>query len=163
MRHKLDTIDRRILELLRNDGRMPNAALAKEVGISPPPCLRRLRALEEAGFIKGYQAVIDDQQLGYNCTVFTGVRLKGNTAEALSSFGARFATWPEVREAHMLAGDVDYLLKIVTTSWESYQEFLAHTLMQAPEVAQVSSAPAVTVNTGNWRDVEEKQKTKNIA
>jgi DNA-binding Lrp family transcriptional regulator len=144
-RHKLDKIDKQILDYLRKDGRMPNATLSRLIGISPPPCLRRVRALEEAGYIKGYQAVMDEAKLGNHCMVFAGVRLKHNHADDLKAFSARIAVWSEVREAYMIAGDTDYILKIVMPSWEAYQVFLNETLTKAPEVAQVSSAPAVNV------------------
>ena len=123
-RVKLDQIDRRILADLQADGRMTNVEFAKHAGISAPPCLRRVRALEEAGFIKGYHAQIDPAALGYNVTVFAQVGLNSQAETDLIAFEAMVQDWPEVRECHMLAGETDFLLKIVAQDWDAYQKFL---------------------------------------
>src|SRR5689334_17955868 len=114
MRHiKLDRIDRRILRDLQADGRMTNVDLAKRAGISAPPCLRRVRALEEAGLIRGYHADINAEALGFGVTVFAHVGLSSQAEADLKAFETLIASWPEVREANMLAGETDFILKIV--------------------------------------------------
>ena len=139
-RVKLDHIDRRILADLQANGRMTNVELARRVGISAPPCLRRVRALEEGGFIAGYHAQIAPQALGYNVTVFAQVGLNSQAETDLRAFEAAVAQWPEVRECHMLAGETDFLLKIVAHDWDAYQRFLTSTLTAAPNIAHVKSA-----------------------
>src|SRR5690348_3196269 len=142
-RIKLDKIDRRILRDLQANGRMTNVDLAKRAGISAPPCLRRVRALEEAGFIRGYHADINPELLGFGVTVFAHVGLSSQAEPDLKAFETLALTWPEVREAHMLAGETDFLLKIVATDWDSYQRFLTTKLTAAPNVAHVRSALAI--------------------
>lgn len=142
-RVKLDRIDRRILHDLQADGRMTNVDLAKRAGISAPPCLRRVRALEEAGFIKGYHATVDPVALGFNVTVFAHVGLTSQAESDLKAFEEMVLGWPEVREAHMLAGETDFLLKIVAEDWDSYQRFLTTRLTAAPNISHVKSALAI--------------------
>ncbi len=139
-RVKLDRIDRRILADLQADGRMTNVDLARRAGISAPPCLRRVRALEEAGFIKGYHAEVDPQALGFNVTVFAHVGLNSQAEGDLRAFEALVRQWPEVRECHMLAGETDFLLKIVAQDWDDYQRFLTTRLTAAPNISHVKSA-----------------------
>jgi len=143
---KLDRIDRRILDLLQADGRMTNIALARRVGISPPPCLRRVRALEGAGLIRGYHADLAVEALGFMVTVFAQIGLRSQAETDLKAFENLVATWPEVREAHMLAGETDFLLKIVAPDWDSYQRFLSDRLTAAPNVAHVKSALVLRVS-----------------
>jgi DNA-binding Lrp family transcriptional regulator len=144
MRHvKLDKIDRRILRDLQADGRMTNVELARRAGISAPPCLRRVRALEEAGLIRGYHADVNPEALGYAVTVFAHVGLASQAEPDLKAFEVLVATWPEVREANMLAGETDFLLKIVAEDWDSYQRFLTTKLTAAPNVSHVKSALAI--------------------
>ena len=142
-RVKLDKIDRRILRDLQEDGRMTNVELARRAGISAPPCLRRVRALEETGFIQGYHAEVDAQALGYNVTVFAMVGLASQAEHDLRAFEARAASWPEVRECHMVAGEMDFLLKIVSHSWDEYQKFLTTELTVAENVNHVKSALSI--------------------
>ena len=118
-RVKLDEIDRRILADLQEDGRMTNVELARRVGISAPPCLRRVRALEEAGFIRGYHADLNAEQLGFGVGVFAMVGLNSQAESDLVAFENRVKTWPLVRECHMLAGEVDFILKIVARDWDT--------------------------------------------
>src|SRR5215813_13447722 len=139
-RAKLDRVDRRILQALQEDGRMTNVDLAGRVGISAPPCLRRVRALEEAGYIRGYHADVNPQALGFGVTVFAQVGLSSQAEPDLKAFEALVQTWPEVREAHMLAGETDFLLKIVAEDWDAYQRFLTTKLTAAPNVSHVKSA-----------------------
>jgi len=141
MRHiRLDRIDRRILRDLQDDGRMTNVELARRAGISAPPCLRRVRALEEAGYIRGYHADVNAEALGYGVTVFAHVGLSSQAEPDLKAFESLIASWPEVREANMLAGETDFLLKIVAPDWDSYQRFLTTKLTAAPNVSHVKSA-----------------------
>lgn len=109
----LDAIDRRILSELQADGRMTNVELARRAGISAPPCLRRVRRLEEAGVIRGYHADSDPQKLGWEITFFAVVGLDSQKETVLAAFEQLVATWPEVRECHMIRGGGDFLLKLV--------------------------------------------------
>jgi DNA-binding Lrp family transcriptional regulator len=145
-RIRLDRIDRRILQNLQADGRMTNVELAKRVGITAPPCLRRVRALEEAGLIRGYHAEVAPEALGFPLTVFAQVGLASQAESDLVAFEKLVRGWPEVREAHMLAGETDFLLKIVATDWDSYQRFLSARLTSAPNVAHVKSAMTLRVS-----------------
>jgi len=137
---KLDQIDRKILRDLQGDGRMTNVELSRRVGISAPPCLRRVRALEDAGFIRGYHAELEPTTLGYNVTVFAHVGLHSQAEPDLVAFETLIASWDEVRECHMLAGETDFLLKVVARDWESYQKFVTEKLTAAPNVSHVKSA-----------------------
>ncbi|MEM6904212.1 MAG: Lrp/AsnC family transcriptional regulator [Pseudomonadota bacterium] len=140
---KLDRIDRHILSDLQADGRMTNVDLAKRAGISAPPCLRRVRALEDNGFISGYHAHVNGKALGYDLTVFAQVGLTSQAEADLSAFEARVRDWPMVRECHMLAGETDFLLKIVAKDWDDYQRFLTTELTAADNVSHVKSAMAI--------------------
>jgi DNA-binding Lrp family transcriptional regulator len=142
-RIKLDKIDRKILLHLQQDGRMTNVDLAKQAGISAPPCLRRVRALEEAGYIKSYHAVLDSQAMGYGVTIFAQVKLVSQADGDLKKFESVLQSWPMVREAHMLAGETDFLLKVVAQDWDDYQRFLTEKLTAAPNVTSVKSSLAV--------------------
>ncbi|HZH28223.1 MAG TPA: Lrp/AsnC family transcriptional regulator [Azospirillaceae bacterium] len=142
-RVKLDRIDRRILRDLQADGRMTNVELARRAGISAPPCLRRVRALEEAGYIRGYHADINPKALGYEVTVFAQVGLTSQAESDLRTFEDLVGGWPQVRECHMLAGEADFLLKVVAESLEEYQHFLTTKLTTAPKVSHVKSALAI--------------------
>lgn len=142
-RIKLDKIDRKILFHLQHDGRMTNVDLAQKAGISAPPCLRRVRALEEAGFILRYHAILDPVAMGYGVTVFAQVKLVSQAESDLKQFDALVKSWPQVREAHMLAGETDFLLKIVAKDWDDYQKFLTEKLTSAPNVTSVKSSLAV--------------------
>lgn len=144
-RFKLDKIDVKILRDLQAEGRITNVELAKRAGISAPPCLRRVRALEEAGFIRGYHADLDAAALGYGVTIFAQVKLAGQSEADLAKFEDKVRSWPMVRECHMLSGEVDFLLKIVARSWDDYQSFLTGSLTAAPGVSSVKSAPCVRV------------------
>jgi DNA-binding Lrp family transcriptional regulator len=142
-RVKLDRIDRRILRDLQDNGRMTNVELARRAGISAPPCLRRVRALEEAGYIRGYHAEVAPEALGYGVCVFAQVGLSSQAEADLKAFEALIDEWPLVRECHMLAGEFDFLLKVVAEDWDAYQRFLTTQLTAAPQVAHVKSALAI--------------------
>lgn len=141
----LDPIDRHLLELLQQDGRMTNVDLAERVGLTAPPCLRRVRALEESGAIRGYHADLDARILGYPVTVFAMVSLKSQAEEDLEAFEAHVATIPEVRECHMLNGEIDFILKIVAPDLPGFHALLTSKLTTAPKVASVKTS--LTIRT----------------
>lgn len=120
---KLDSIDRRILNALQEDGRLQNTELAKRVGLSPSPCLRRVRLLEEAGVIERYVALVDPAKVSAGMMVFVRVWLKGQDEETVNSFVAAVKDMPEVLECHLMAGDCDFLLRVVSEDIESYRQF----------------------------------------
>ncbi len=138
--HKLDQIDRVILAELQADGRMTNVELARRVGISAPPCLRRVRTLEEAGLIRGYHADVNARALGFEVQVFAMVGLTSQAEADLSAFEARCRAWPLVRECHMLNGEVDFILKCVAPDLSSFQNFLTEELTAADNVASVKTS-----------------------
>ena len=140
---KLDNIDRRILQNLQSDGRITNVELSKRAGISPPPCLRRVRALEENGYIKSYHANLNYKALGYNVIVFAQVGLISQAESDLIAFERTINEWPEVRECYMLAGETDFLLKIVAVDWEAYQTFLTAKLTTTENVNHVRSSLSI--------------------
>jgi DNA-binding Lrp family transcriptional regulator len=142
-RAKLDRIDRLILRNLQEDGRMTNVELAKRASISAPPCLRRVRTLEESGVIAGYHADIDPVSLGFGVMLFAQVGLSSQAEQDLKAFEDLVNGWPEVRECYMLAGETDFILKIVAEDWEAYNRFLTTKLTTAPKVAHVKSALAI--------------------
>ena len=137
---RLDEIDRKILAELQADGRMTNVELAKRVGISAPPCLRRVRTLEEAGFIRGYHAEVNPRELGFEVQVFAMVGLVSQAEADLSAFEARCRAWPLVRECHMLNGEVDFILKCVAPDLSMFQSFLTEDLTAAENVASVKTS-----------------------
>ena len=151
-----DDIDRQIMSHLQDDGRMTNVDLAERVGLTAPPCLRRVRALEEKGAIRGYHADLDPAALGYSITVFAMVSLKSQAEPDLAAFEAHVANLPEIRECYMLNGDIDFILKIVARDLSSFQQFLTTRLTTAPNVEHVrtsltirssKSLPGVPVDT----------------
>ena len=141
----LDSIDRTILSELQDDGRITNVELARRAGLTAPPCLRRVRALEEGGVINGYHARLNPAALGYGITVFALVSLRSQAEEDLRGFEAHVATLPEVRECHMLNGEIDFILKIVAHDLQSFQSFLTAKLTTAPHVASVKTS--LTIRT----------------
>ena len=141
----LDPIDRRLLDLLQREGRMTNVDLAEHVGLTAPPCLRRVRSLEESGTIRGYHAELDARALGYPVTVFAMVSLKSQAEEDLEAFEAHVATIPEVRECHMLNGEIDFILKIVAPDLPGFHALLTSKLTTAPKVASVKTS--LTIRT----------------
>ncbi|MEM9783809.1 MAG: Lrp/AsnC family transcriptional regulator [Pseudomonadota bacterium] len=137
---KLDPIDRHILAELQDDGRMTNVELSRRVGISAPPCLRRVRGLEESGFIRGYHAKVNARELGFEVMVFAMVSLRSQAGADLDAFEAQCRKWPFVRECHMLNGEIDFLLKCVAPNLSSFQAFLTDDLITAPNVASVKTS-----------------------
>lgn len=138
--HRLDAIDRQILAALQDDGRMTNVELAKRVGISAPPCLRRVRTLEEEGYIDSYHANVNARTMGFEVTVFAMVGLQSQAEVDLSAFEAQCRDWPLVRECHMLNGEVDFLLKCVAPDLSSFQTFLTEHLTAAENVVSVKTS-----------------------
>jgi len=139
MRVRLDATDWRILKELQSDGRLTNVALAQRVGLSPPPCLRRVQALERAGFIRGYHAVLDARLVGFEVVAFAMVTLRAQGEPELRAFENRLLTWPVVREAYMLAGDADFMLKCVAADMTAFQAFVLGELTPLPNVASVKT------------------------
>lgn len=137
---RLDDIDRMILAELQADGRITNVELARRVGISAPPCLRRVRSLEEQGYIKGFHAQVDSRSLGFEVMVFAMVGLQSQAETDLAAFEARCGEWPLVRECHMLNGEVDFLLKCVAPDLGTFQTFLTEQLTAAKNVASVKTS-----------------------
>ena len=136
---RLDAIDRRILKELQDDGRITNVELARRVGVSAPPCLRRMRALEQAGYVKGYRALLDEKLLGYEVTVFAMVHLTSQADADLKAFEDFVRAEPLVRECWMLSGEIDFILKCVASDLTTFQAFVAR-LTAAPHVLNVKTS-----------------------
>ncbi len=145
MARTLDPIDRQIMRELQADGRMTNVDLAARVGLTAPPCLRRVRTLEEEGAIKGYHAELDARRLGYGITVFAMVSLRSQAEADLRAFEEHVAQLDAVRECHMLNGEIDFILKIVAHDLEGFQSFLTTHITPAPNVAGVKTS--LTIRT----------------
>lgn len=141
-RVKLDKIDLKILRDLQDEGRMTNVTLAQRAGISAPPCLRRVRALEEAGFILGYHADLDGERIGFEVTFFALVGLDSQSESVLSAFEDGMADWPEVRECHMTRGPHDFVLRIVARN-TAHENELTTRLTAAPHVATVQTIQVI--------------------
>lgn len=144
-RVKLDTVDKKILACLQAEGRITNVDLAERVGITAPPCLRRVRALEEEDYIKGYHADLNHEVLGYGLTVFALVGLHSQAEVDLQAFESQVQDWPLVRECYMLNGEIDFVLKIVAHDLQEFQQFLTTHLTPAPNVASVKTS--LTIRT----------------
>ncbi len=141
----LDVIDRRILAELQDNGRMTNVDLAQHVGLTAPPCLRRVKSLEQGGLIEGYHAALSAAKLGYTITVFAMVSLKSQAESDLQAFEAHVAGLEPVRECHMLNGEIDFILKVVSRDLQEFQSFLTSSLTTAPNVASVKTS--LTIRT----------------
>ncbi len=135
----LDSTDWKILRELQRDGRITNVELASRVGLSPPPCLRRVQALERAGVIAGYRALLDQAALGFEVNMFAFVGLKSQAEPELRGFEARIRAWPLVREAYAISGEADFLLKCVARDLTSLQDFIIRDLTSAPNVEHVKT------------------------
>src|SRR5690242_20810844 len=138
--HKLDSIDIRILSELQANGRITNVELSRRAKITAPPCLRRMRALEKAGYIRGYHADLDPKRLGFEVSAYVFVGLSSQADGDLRRFEEQVRSWPEVRECYMLSGEVDFLLKCVAKDLSSFQAFVTSTLTAARSVASVKSS-----------------------
>ena len=151
---KIDEFDRKILRALQQDGRLTILELSDRVGLSPSPVSRRLKALEEAGLIGGYTALIDEAKLGYNVSVFVSVRLDRQVDEGLAAFETAIEAFPEVVDCWLMTGNQDYLLRVVTTDLAAFEQFLVGKLTRAPGVASLeSSIPLRRVKAGVSRGV----------
>jgi len=139
MRARLDATDWRILKELQANGRITNVELARKVGITPPPCLRRVRALEEAGMIAGYFAQLDEKTVGFEVIAFAMVGLHSQAEADLRAFENRVLAWPLVRECYMLSGETDFLIKCVAPDLTSFQDFIIDELTAAANVASVKT------------------------
>jgi DNA-binding Lrp family transcriptional regulator len=137
---KLDTIDLRILAELQADGRITNVELSRRAKITAPPCLRRMRALEKAGYIEGYHADLNGKALGYSVAGFVFVGLASQKDADLKHFEEQVRRWPQVRECHMLSGEIDFILKCVATDLSAFQRFVTETVTAERNVASVKSS-----------------------
>ena len=140
---KLDRIDRQILDLLQQDGRLTMQQLSDRVGLSPTPVLRRIRIMEDAGLIRGYVALVDQKRAGLPVSVFVSVRLERQREEALQHFSRAIADWPEVMECYLMTGRQDFLLRVVVASLEDYDHFLKTRLTRLDGVASIESSFAL--------------------
>lgn len=136
---RLDATDWLILRELQADGRITNIELARKVGISAPPCLRRVRALEEAGIIEGFTAILNDKALGFDVSAFAMIKLHSQAEADLIAFEKRVAASPIVRDCHMLSGEIDFLLRCVAPDLGAFQDFIIHELTAAPNVESVKT------------------------
>jgi DNA-binding Lrp family transcriptional regulator len=136
----LDRIDWQILAELQADGRMTNVELARRVGISAPPCLRRVRVLEEAGLIRGYRALLDEKALGFDIVAYAMVGLVNQSEADLVAFEARVAGWEMVRECYAISGEVDFILKCAAKDFSSFQSFIIDELTAAENIGTVKTA-----------------------
>ena len=135
----LDTMDRRMLEILQREGRISNAALAEKPHLSPSPCLRRLRALEADGVVSGYRAMLDRAKLGLGLTVFVELKVEGHSDRSAAAISERLAAAPEVVSAHIVSGPADFLLEIVVADLAAYERLMFGTLLRLPNVSDVRS------------------------
>jgi DNA-binding Lrp family transcriptional regulator len=149
-RHRLDSIDRHILAQLQANGRMTNVELANRVKITAPPCLRRVRALEKSGYIKGYHAELDARSLGYEVTAYAFVGLASQAEQDLRAFEELVLSWPQVRTCHMLSGDVDFVLLCVAHNVPEFHDFITHSLTSARNVASVKTALVIRISKNEF-------------
>ncbi len=140
---RLDDIDRKILALLQDDGRISLAALAEKVGLSPSPCLRRVRILEKAGVIARYVAVLSQRNVGLPVSVFVSIKLESQREDALNRFSKAIARWPEVLECYLMTGPRDYLLRVVVADLAAYEQFLKQKLTRLDGIASIESSFAL--------------------
>lgn len=139
----LDRLDYRILHQLQNDARLTNLELSEKIGLSPSPCLRRVKALEQAGIIKRYVAIVDAVAVGLPISAFVNVSLHSQGQEALEVFQGRVATYPEVMECYLMTGTSDYLLRVVVPDLEHYERFLAEKLTRIPGIGNIQTSFAL--------------------
>lgn len=135
----LDTIDRKIVSTLQEDGRRTNVDVAEAVGLSPSPCLRRIKRLEAEGVIRGYRAVLDRQTVGLGLTVFVEIRAEKHSKECARMYQDLLGAMPEVISCHMVSGQADFLAEVVVPDLPSYERFLTEKLLALPRVADVRS------------------------
>lgn len=136
----LDRTDYKILHYLQNSGRMSNAELADAVGLSPSPCLRRVKALEQAGILKQYVALVDAKAVGLPISIFVNVTLRSQERASLLEFEQQVAVYDEVLECYLMTGSFDYTLRVVVPDLDSYERFLAERLTRIKGVANIQSS-----------------------
>jgi Lrp/AsnC family transcriptional regulator, leucine-responsive regulatory protein len=139
----LDRVDRRLLEVLQREGRLSNVALAERVHLSPSPCLRRMKALEEDGVIEGYRAVLDREAVGLGLTVFVEVKVEGHSEAVASAVQEAVTAMPEVVSCHIVSGAADFLLEVVVPDLRAYESLLLGSLLNLPSVSDVRSNFAI--------------------
>jgi Lrp/AsnC family leucine-responsive transcriptional regulator len=145
----LDAIDCRIVAALQDDARLSNVELAERVGLSPSPCLRRVKRLEQDGYIHGYRAALRRDRIGLGFSVFVGVKLESHANARALAFEQDVCAWPEVIACHLVAGEADYFLEVVVPDLEHYQAFLVGKLLELPIVREVKSNVALqTIKAG---------------
>lgn len=140
---KLDAFDRKILAALQRDGRLSNVQLAEEIGLSPSPCLRRVRMLEDAGVIRGYQAILDRDEVGLGMTIFVGIKVERHTDERAEAFRQAVTALPEVISAFLVSGESDFLLQVVVSDLRAYDRFVTGKLLKLPGVSDIRSNFAI--------------------
>lgn len=139
----LDEIDVRILEKLQSDGRMTNQQLSEEIGLSPSPCLRRVRLLEDNATISGYVALVRPEAIGLDVTAFVRIRLDQQDDGHLEAFETSIAAFPEVMECYLMSGEADYQLRVLVKSLGDFENFLRHKLTRIQGVSQVTTSFAL--------------------
>jgi len=142
-KRELDGYDRRILEALQQNGRLTNVELAEQIGLSPSPCLRRVRLLEEAGVIQGYEARLAPDEVGLGLTVFVGIKVERHHERDAAQFRKEVSALPEVIAAHLVSGESDFLLQVVVPDLRGYERFLLGTLLKLPGVKDIRSNFAI--------------------
>ncbi len=146
---ELDSIDRRMLEALQGDGRLSVVDLAARVGLSPSPCLRRLKRLEREGFVEGYRAALHRERIGLGLTIFVGIKVDGHRDENAAALEAAVRRMPEVVSCHLVSGEADFLLEVVVPDLKRYEQLLMGTLLKLPMVKDIRSSFAMrTVKAG---------------
>ena len=146
---ELDRFDSRMIAALQADGRLSNVELAERIGLSPSPCLRRVRRLEQEGYIGGYRAILDRKSVGLGFTVFVGVKIEAHANDRATDFEKAVIAMPEVVACHMVSGEADYLLEVVVADLERYQKFLVGKLLELPIVKDVRSHIAIETLKAN--------------
>jgi Lrp/AsnC family leucine-responsive transcriptional regulator len=139
----LDPIDRRIVAELQSDGRLTNVDLADKIGLSPSPCLRRVKRLEQEGYIEGYRAALRRDRVGLRFSVFVAVKIDGHANERAVGFEKAVVAMPEVVACHLVSGEADYFLEVVVPDIDDYQRFLVGKLLNLPIVREVRSNIAI--------------------
>lgn len=139
----IDRTDYRILHQLQNNGRLTNLELAERVGLSPSPCLRRVRVLEESGIIRRYVAIVDAKAVGLPISAFINVSLRSQELDSLEAFQQRVASFPEIMECYLMTGSSDYLLRVVVPSLEAYERFLVDKLTRVPGISSIQTSFAL--------------------
>ena len=137
---KLDRIDKTILNILSNNGRISNQELSEQIGLSPTPCFRRVKALEKSGIISGYKATINEQALGLSVAVFMSVKLERQIASSIKDFEHAISKCPEVVDCWLMTGDNDYLIRVLVASLEDYENFLTTVFTKIPGIASIQSS-----------------------